>query len=163
MAVIGYFARDLKLYVKNVKGDKKSIYLKGIFSVVMTVAIVFFSILIIKDRIALIYDITVPVIFAFIMYYTTYKNKEKYELTKKINAIPEVKKANNVMKIFTFCYLGIPLISSTIYMFIIRRVSFPISDVVAIIILFYLIIFFIISIFFSRPFIKHYIKEMKNR
>jgi ABC-type multidrug transport system fused ATPase/permease subunit len=86
-------------------------------------------------------------------------------LAQKVSAITEVKKANNLFKIFTACYFGIPLIIILIYMFIISNVNFYIPNVFVIIFIFYVIVFFIASIYFSKPYrryYKNYVEEIEK-
>ena len=159
---IGEFSKFLKLHIKKVEINMKRLYIFGIISIIMIPSIILFDTFVFRENLAFIGDILIPFIFALSIYFITCYNKEKYEISQKVNAIPEVKKANNLFIIFSACYLGIPLIIVQIYMVYIRKVIINISNLTAIIIFFYLLAFIIPCIYFSKPYIRYYKKYVEE-
>ena len=124
----GCLARYLKLYIKKIEKNKKRMIIFLVFSVVSYIAVLIFNIIPPADIGDLIYDLVLPVLVFGLMYAFTAGNTEKYNMSKKMKKIPEVRKAGILYTGFLAFYLVLPFAALGVYIFISGKDSFYVSE-----------------------------------
>jgi hypothetical protein len=164
--IIGvFFAREYKLFVTNVFRNKTKLLILGVVFAAVYIGSMLYVILTADELVyELILNMLLPAFIVWCMYHFTSGSKEQYEIEKKVNKIPEVKRANVIMVIYAVCYFLFPGAATLLYIRITGEKSFHIpSDKVLLFLLgviIYFVVFFLGLIFFSRHYRKYRKIEM---
>jgi hypothetical protein len=161
--VSGYFARALKLRVRKIKTGNKACIILGACAAAVLIFTVLFDTVVQYDLVVLIGDCFLFLFVGIALYLTSPKNREAYELQKKIKKLPKVKRYYAFYTVFCIAYLVFPIAALGIYAAVtdVDSLYIPHEALGWALLAFlgYAALFIWATVFFTGPYRKAYLEE----